>query len=265
MNTNPSVRRSIGAASVICLSTTLMTGVCSAATDPAAEATDLWDVQIGFPLWAASLEGEIGVRNRSANVDVDFDDIKDALDFLFPLNVEVRYCHHWLFFANTLYTETAVDAEPGEVLGAIGVNEVRLKQKDLLADFGLGYNLFPHKAVRLEPFVGGRVTSMDAELSFRVPGPNPEFSGSKTWADPIIGVFLKVPAGRMFALFAEADVGGFDVSSDLTWQAQGGVEFSLKHFYSRLTYRHLETDFEDDGFIYDVKMSGPQLEIGFRF
>ena len=241
-----------------------MTGVCSAAAPPA-EATDLWDVQIGFPLWAPSLEGEIGVRGRSANVDVDFDDIWDSLDFMFPLNIEVRYCHHWLFFANTLYTENSVDGEPGRVLGAVGVSEVQLKEKDILSDFGIGYNLFPYKAVRLEPFLGGRLVSLDAELEFNVPGPNPEFSDSKTWVDPIIGAYLKVPAGRVFALFAEADVGGFSVSSDITWQAQGGVEFSLKHFYSRLTYRHLEIDYEDGGFIYDVKMSGPQLEIGFRF
>ena len=266
MNTDYSVQRSIGGASLICLSTILMAGVCSAATDPAAEATDLWDVQIGFPLWASGLEGEVGVRNRSAEVDDGFDDIFDTVDFLFPLNLEVRYSHRWLFFANTMYLETTTDAQPGRLLGAIGVDEVQLKQKELQSDFGLGYNLFPYKAVRLEPFLGGRVTSLDAELSLAVPGPNPEFDDSKTWVDPIIGFMFKFPAGKTFALFAEADIGGFGVSSDLTWQVNAGGELSLgKHFYSRLTYRHREIDYEDDGFIYDVKMSGPQLEFGFRF
>jgi hypothetical protein len=244
---------------------TLMIGVCSAATDPAAEATDLWDVQIGLPLWASGLEGEIGVRNRSVHVDEDFDDIFDTVDFLVPVNLEVRYCHHWLFFANMLYVETTTDAEPGRLIGG-AVDEVRLKQKEFDADFGVGYNLFPHRAVRLEPFVGGRVTSVDAELSLAVPGDNPEFDDSKAWVDPIVGFMFKFPAGRTFALFAEADIGGFGVSSDLTWQVNAGGELSLgKHFYSRLTYRHLETDYEDDGFVYDIKTSGPQLEFGFRF
>jgi len=241
-----------------------MAGVCSAATDPAAEATDLWDVQIGFPFWATGLDGEIGVRNRSVFVDEDFDDIFDTLDFALGLNTEVRYCHHWLFFANMAYIQTTVDGEPGRLAGT--VDEVQLKQKEFDADFGVGYNLFPHKAVRLEPFVGGRVTWLDAELSLAVPGDNPEFDDSKAWADPIVGFFFQFPAGRTFSLFAEADIGGFGVSSDLTWQVNAGGELNLgKHFYSRLTWRHLETDLEEDDFVYDVKKSGPQLEIGFRF
>jgi len=252
------------AASAIGLSMTLIAGVCSAA-DPAAESSDLWEVQIGFPFWATGLDGEIGVQNRSAHVDEDFTDIVDILDFAFGLNTEVRYCHHWLFFANMSYVQTTMDGEPGRQLAGT-VDEVRLKQKEYDADFGVGYNLFPHRALRLEPFVGGRVTWLDAELSLAVPGPNPAFDGSKAWADPIVGFFVQFPAGRMLSFFGEADIGGFGVSSDLTWQVDAGAELKLgRHLYSRLTYRHLETDMEDDDFVYDVRKSGPQLEFGFRF
>jgi len=67
-------------------------------------------------------------------------------------------------------------------------------------------------------------------------------------------------------LFAEADIGGFGVNSDSTWQAQGGVEWDVtRHFYLRATYRYLATDYDNDNFVYDVALGGPQLEIGFRF
>jgi len=242
----------------------LFAGVCSGA-DPAPGATDLWDVQIGFPFWASGLDGEIGVQNRSAHVDDDFDDIFDNLEFALGLNTEVRYCHHWLFFANVLYVKLEQNAQPGRLLSGI-VNEVELTQKEFDADFGVGYNLFPHKPFRLEPFIGGRVTWLDAELSFAGPGGNVEFDGSRAWADPIVGFMVTFPAGKVLSLFTEADIGGFGVSSDLTWQVNAGGELNLgKHFYSRLTYRYRETEFEDGDFVADIKKSGPQLEIGFRF
>ena len=254
----------MGTASAICLSMTLMAGVCSAA-DPAAEANDLWEVQIGFPFWATGLDGEIGVQNRSVHVDEDFSDIVDMLDFALGVNTEVRYCHHWLFFANMDYMKLSERAEPGDLLAGT-VDEVEFVLKEFDADFGVGYNLFPRGAIRLEPFVGGRLTWLETELLLRVPGPNPEFDGSKVWADPIVGFMVQFPTGRMLSFFGEADIGGFGVSSDLTWQVNAGGELRLgRHFYSRLTYRHLETDMEDDGFVYNVKKSGPQIELGFRF
>jgi hypothetical protein len=76
MNTNYSDRRSIGAASAICRSMTLMAGVCSAA-DAAAEANDLWTCKSGFRFGPPVLDGEIGVQNRSVHVDEDFTDIVD--------------------------------------------------------------------------------------------------------------------------------------------------------------------------------------------
>lgn len=241
----------------------LLTSVCSAA-DPPAEPNDLWDVQFGFPFWATGLEGEVGVRNRSTEVDQDFSDIVDILDFVIGLNAEIRYRQRWLFFADMSYIETTMEGEPERGLGV--VDEVRLKQKEYDVDFGLGYNLFPGSALRLEPFVAGRVTWLDAELSLAVPGDNLEFDGSKAWADPIVGVMLQFPANSFISLFAEGDIGGFGVSSDLTWQINAGAQLKLgRHFYSRLTWRHQETDLEDDGFIYDVRKSGPQLELGFRF
>lgn len=234
------------------------------AVDRAEDATDLWDVRIGLPFWFVGIDGDVGVLNRSVGVDEGVGDIFDNLDFAMPLNTEVRYCGHWLFFANGIYTKTGFDAEPGRLLG-LGVDEMRLTQRWLNVDFGVGYNLFPKKQFRLEPFVGGRVTWLEAELSLAVPGLNPEFGDSKAWADPIIGLMLEFPAYSTFSLFAEADIGGFGVSSDLTWQVNAGGEVDIgKHVYVRLSYRHLSMDYEDGGFLYDVVTSGPQLEIGVR-
>lgn len=262
-------RNSVGFLCVVCLSTALITisfqtQVRSAPLDEASN-YDMWDVRIGLPLWASGMDGEVGVRNRTANVDEDFWDIFDVLDFTAALNVEVRYCGHWLFFVNAIYIKTEEDARPGGLLSGI-ISEVDLTQKYVNSDFGVGYNLFPKKRLRLEPFGGGRLTYLDAEIDLHIAGPNPEFSRSRTWVDPIVGLMFQYPTDSRFSLIAEADIGGFGVNSDSTWQAQGGIEWDVtRHFYLRGTYRHLSTDYDDDGLLYDVALSGPQLEIGFRF
>lgn len=227
---------------------------------------EIWDVRIGLPLWAAGIDGKVGIDNRNADVDEDFWDIADYLDFAAALNLEVRYCGHWLFFANTIYTKTGTEVTPGGLISSV-ISEVELTQKYVNSDFGVGYNLFPKKRIRLEPFVGGRLTYLEAEIDVHVvSAPNPEFSRSRTWVDPIVGIMFQYPTDSWFSLFAEADIGGFGVNSDSTWQAQGGLQWDVtRHFYLRGSYRYLATDYDDDGLLYDVALSGPQLEFGFRF
>lgn len=225
---------------------------------------DNWDIRVGLPLWVAGLKGTVGVHGRDAHIDEDFSDVADILDFAAALNLEIRK-QRWLFFVNSLYAKTSADAQPGGLLGGV-INDAELEQKQLLVDFGLGYNLLPREPFSLELFAGGRVQYLDAEISVDFPASSASFSGSKTWADPIFGLIVRYQISRPFTLLTEADVGGFGVSSDLTWQVNAGVEWTITRlFYLRGSYRHLDTDFEDGGFKYNLEQSGPQLELGLRF
>ena len=73
-------------------------------------------------------------------------------------------------------------------------------------------------------------------------------------------------AGVSAYLFGLADVGGFGVSSDSTWQVMGALSYRLTdRIIARAGYRHLEVDYDNDGFVYDVELSGPILGVSFRF
>jgi hypothetical protein len=66
-----------------------------------------------------------------------------------------------------------------------------------------------------------------------------------------------------------ADVGGFGVGSELTWNA------ALTFLYEAtekvtvgLGYRVMDIDYEEDGltgFVYDAQLPGALLGVGFRF
>jgi opacity protein-like surface antigen len=237
------------------------TSVRVSAAEADSESQDDWEVHVGLPFWAFGVKHTVGLSGREAEVDEDFSDVFDILDFAGGLNLEMRQSR-WLLFANSLYAKVSADAEPGGLLSGI-VDEVDLTTKEFDLDFGLGYDVVPGRHFSLEPFVGGRVTYVETELEA---GSGGSFSRSRAWADPIFGGVATFRLGSHFALLAEADIGGFGVSSDLTWQVQGGLEFNILRWpYVRLAYRHQETDFEDGGFKYDIKKSGPVLELGLRF
>lgn len=228
------------------------------------EDKDQWDVRLGFPLWFTGMDATLGVRNRSAEIDESFTDVFDVLDFMIPLNLEARKSR-WLLFADGAYMKFSTNGEPRELLTGLLAN-VDVTSRQIGGNFGLGYAVVKTDPCVLELYVGGRYIYVDNDLSIELPLTDRQFSESKFWIDPIIGLRTQFALADWCALYIKGDVGGFAIASDLTWKVEGGFEFDVsEHFYLRLAYRHLSTDFEDDGFTFDVNMGGPLLELGFRF
>lgn len=65
---------------------------------------------------------------------------------------------------------------------------------------------------------------------------------------------------------AQADIGGFGVGADFTWQVLGTVNYLLTdHLSVSAGYKHLAIDYDDDGYVFDATLSGPVLGITYRF
>lgn len=63
-----------------------------------------------------------------------------------------------------------------------------------------------------------------------------------------------------------ADVGGFGVSSDLTWQALGGIEYRFNETWSlKAGYRAMGVDYRNAGLKLDGVPHGPAIGVGIRF
>ena len=80
--------------------------------------------------------------------------------------------------------------------------------------------------------------------------------GSADWVDPFIGARAQHYLTDRVYLAALADIGGFGVGSDLSWQAGGGVGIDVfENFALEFFYRYMSIDYADD-IIFDVDMSG---------
>ena len=86
------------------------------------------------------------------------------------------------------------------------------------------YRVVEEDDVDLDVLAGARITMVDAELSLRPDILAGRGAGeSRTWADPVIGARGRLRFGDGFFSNLYGDVGSSGVSSDLTWQACGGL------------------------------------------
>ncbi len=64
----------------------------------------------------------------------------------------------------------------------------------------------------------------------------------------------------------QADIGGFGVGSDLTWSALATVNYIVTDKFSvSRGYKVLDFDYDHDGHLFDARLSGPVLELTYRF
>jgi opacity protein-like surface antigen len=215
-----------------------------------------WEVRGALYGWAQSFDGDVGIRGRTAPLDLSFDDILKDLDIAFMGALEVGR-DRWSFLADVNYAEVSDSipvTDPATTL--------EFEQKQFLGNFIAIYETVKTDTLGLDVFAGARVNWIEAQLSI----PTDSRSADKTWVDPIIGARFQSALSENFFFRALGDIGGFDVSSDLTWQAMAGFGYRvMDNGAFLLGYRGIGTDYTDGGFTYDVVAHGPVIGFEYHF
>jgi hypothetical protein len=226
---------------------------CGAATPAAAQgSSDTWEVTVAPYFMGASMRGSTTVRGRELDVDVSASDIFSNLEFGAMGLVTARK-GSWGFGGDAIWM----------ALGSTVRNTTVDFSQGAFAFYGLR---------RLAPAAdltfGVRVNTLRGELDFKVPDVN--VRQDKTWVDPIVGLTLRTPPGRVVVVRVYTEVGGFGAGSDVTWQVFPtlGIIFT-DSFSLELGYRWLDIDYSTGGgqerFVYDVLTQGPVVGVAFRF
>ncbi len=118
----------------------------------------------------------------------------------------------------------------------------------------------PKGLFTLDAYAGVRVYSVEVELTTTLASPE----HSETGVDPIVGFDARFGTHKWLFL-ARADIGGFEVSSELTWSVMLGVAFRCSKLISLAAgYRWLDYDFETDGTgVTDLQLAGPFFALAF--
>ena len=208
--------------------------------------------------WAQSLDGDLTVRNIPLPVDVSFSDILENLDIAFMGAFEFGR-DRWSVLTDLNYSEldSNVPLPAGSPLAAGNLN-----QQQVLANVFFCYQVASDSNYRFDVLAGARFNWIEVDLSA---GPLTR-SEAESWCDPVIGARFRLELSPSFYLRAAADIGGFGVASDLTWQAMAGIGWKFSESGGAfLGYRALGTDYSDGGFGYDVTAHGPVIGAEFKF
>lgn len=238
--------------------------------DPCCAPCPKFSLTIGAWIWG--VEGTVGDNGRNIDVDSDWTDTLDMLeDIEFAADVRARLkTGRWSF---TLEVDGAKIADSAEFRDGAVVVDGEMSLWTLQGQVGyhlVGGNLScsPCSPVGcLEGYVGARAWWVDLEVdAVGTALPGARIDNSKSWVDPIVGLRGDLAfGGRWFAVL-EADVGGFGVGSDLTWHVMAALGFKFNdHVAVELGWKHLDVDYEDGDYVFDVALSGPFLAFTFTF
>jgi len=118
--------------------------------------------------------------------------------------------------------------------------------------------------------IGARYTHIKMEFDFNQIG---ALDKSEDWVDPFLGAITQIDLNEKLFLRVRADIGGFGVGSDLSWNAVGLLGYSVRPFDLNGTifggYRALYQDFSNgsgrDKFVWDMTLHGPLLGLAVTF
>ena len=237
--------------SVFWLFTVAALSITGHAAEPEAES---WQFTITPYLWVATIKGGTGTAGGDSGVDIDYNFLAlDNLAGAFFIAASASK-GQWTFQTDVVYLNFADNI-------TLGPLETEIDLKGGILELSAGYR--PQSFEHTELLFGVRRVSVDLAVSLT---PGPSGSGGPIVVDPIIGLRHTRPLGERWQAVVRADIGGFGVSSDLTFNALAGAGFQMtRHSSLFLGYRYLKLDFSEDGFLADLTADGFALGVEFSF
>ena len=212
--------------------------------------------------WLPVIEGSQEGKDGQPIVSLDAKDILEALDLAFMATGQVRKDRFGVLF-DVVYADLSSDAEaksPFTAKASVGTTV-------WFATLAGTYRLTGDDENFVDVYAGARYydASADLDVSLLSDRVKRTVNVDADWVDPIIGVQGRYPFNERWSIYGFGDVGGFDVGSNLTWQAYSGVNYAFSdRFAGNLGVRFMSIDYEDDVKI-DVDLYGPVFGVTYRF
>lgn len=231
-----------------------------------------WQFTVAPYLWGASLNGDVTLGPVQEDVDLNFIDILKDFGFGGMLYAEARKLRYGVF-TNVFFVRTKDDSS--------GTVDTDVKSDTAQVALGGFYRVIDWRwgegeagrplRLAVEPFAGVRWSYLRAEIEVSGGGATnlPQVDRSESFVDPVLGVRLGSGLSENWLAFVSADVGGFGVGSDRSWNVQGYVGYRMTMFgipaVLSVGYRALRQEYEDGDFEWNVTQHGPILGLSYTF
>ncbi|MFQ3787050.1 hypothetical protein [Halomonas sp. A29] len=220
---------------------------------------DTWRFQLTPYIWLANLSGDIRPLRGAPTVSTSrsLDEILDDLEGAFFISGSARY-ERWVLFGDFTYASLShVGVIPAGLTA-----EGRVRQRSFTA--AGGYQAISEHGHYLDLLAGARAWRMEAEAA--VPAFGLDLRDTERWVDPILIARLRSEWSPRWSTLVHADVGGFGIGADSTWQVVATTNYRVNDaLYLSAGYRHLALDRDEEGMRLDISMGGPLLGVTWRF
>jgi len=213
------------------------------------QSSDKYSYEVIPYVWGAGIDGREGIGTNSANVSASAQDLFDFAN----VGGSLRLTGHggrlgWYGEASYVGLEDNASSSAGAV---------RVKSSQTLAELGMSLDIV--QALGLSAYAGLRYQDQDAVLESA--GQRQE--GDHSWVDGLVGVKWELATQHLVG-WVRADVG--TGGSKFVWLGELGGGFRWGSRWSvYLSYRVLDTDYDRDNFLYNLRLQGLLLGFGAKF
>lgn len=235
------------------------------------EGHDAWQFEVTPYVWGAGLDGTVRINNRpqaGLAVEQSFSDILNILDFAAMGTFEARK-GRWGVLADAVYFKVS---EEGSLTGPLGFASLAANAAVTQQMYSLMATYRATEGVTTVDLVGGlRYASVKWDVGIQasvpvLPAADRRFVQTKDWVDPVVGARIQHALSDRWMLVGYADIGGFGVGSDLSWQLLAGVNYAFSpSIVGKVGYRYVSIDYDKQGFSYDMAFSGAFVGVGIRW
>ncbi|MFN3990667.1 MAG: hypothetical protein ACK4IS_10455 [Erythrobacter sp.] len=218
-----------------------------------------WSGQITIYAWGAGVGGDF--KPFAGGPTIAFDNslgevLKDLDAAVFATGLARK--GRLILLADGSYTKSSREGIVPP--GIPGRGEVSIRSLSLMA----GKRFDASEATTIDLLGGARWWSLDGRVD--VPLAGVARGVEQRFVDPVVAVRINSQVAPRLSVLGYGDVGGFGVSSELTWQALATLNYRAgKSVYLSAGYRHLYLDRESSGASFSGSMSGPLAGITFAF
>ncbi|WP_243361764.1 hypothetical protein [Fundidesulfovibrio terrae] len=220
--------------------------------------------------WLIGMSGTVGVRGAQVHVDASFADLSKYLNIGAMLHADMVYRDTFGILGEINYAllgdqasgkKTSLDGQMGLFLSDVAAF-YRVGTASLGKDGGC--------PTSLDLLAGARIWNLGVKIkteSFL--NSRSEFK-QKGWVDPTVGARVLFHMTDKWTFDVRGGVGGFGISSAITWDAMAMLGYSFwEHGTALLGYRAVGVNHSEgsgrDYFKFDATLNGPILGVAFTF
>ena len=242
-------------------------------TAPAAQAeTADRDLQVTLApyAWLTGFNGTVGVRGAQATVNASFADLSKYLNIAGMLHADILYRDTFGLLGEINYAQLGAQSSGGR---ASLDGQMGLFLSDIAAFYRVGTAALGKDGAcptSLDILAGARIWSLSMRLNSESFFTSRSIYKNKSWVDPVVGARVGMRLSDKWEIALRGGVGGFGISSALTWDAMALLGYSFwDHGTLYLGYRAVGANHTEgsgkDYFKFDAMLNGPILAFAFTF